>query len=447
MLNFGSWPTALAAGTVLLAAVVLVCSRSSTSKKSLPPGPRGVPWIGQVLDIPMLHNHLYYTELAAKYGDVYTVTALGQRIIVLNSYHIAFDLLAKRGSIHCGRPPFPYLRRFLGLEHAIPLIGADHSWKEGRRLYQTLLGKEVARANYSEDMTSHLRNYVLHTIEQGIDRDASLLDKVMHKIFLQSTYGMNVKDEDPLLLHTIQSTNIASYGLLPARHLVDSFPILQHLPSWIPFQTWRIEGDKSRPLIDHISDVAWDYALTDVANGTAEESFVQGLLREQNPANEHLLKVIGLTNMLAGVETTNGICRAFILAMLFHPEELDRVLGHDLPSIDSLPDLPYFDAVLKEVLRWRPVAPISVPTMPTKDDMYEGYLIPRNSVVIQNNWAISRDERIYPDAESFNPERWFVSKPPIDPRLWTFGLGRRICPGLQYAELVYASFGHCPCSR
>ncbi|KAF8314214.1 cytochrome P450 [Clavulina sp. PMI_390] len=335
ILNSESWPVALAASTALLIAVSLLYARSSASKKSLPPGPRGVPWIGQVFDIPLLHTHLYYTELAAKYGDIYTVTALGQKLIVLNTYQIAFDLLAKRGSIHCNRPPFPYLRRFLGLEYIAPLINTDHSWKEGRRLYQTLLNKEVSRINYSKDITSQ-------------------------------------------------------------------------------------------------------------ANGTAEESFVLGLLREQSPANEHLLKVTGLTNMVAGAETTNGICRVFVLAMLLHPkvqrkvqEELDQVLAQDLPSMDSLQNLPYFDAVLKEVLRWRPLTPISIPTVPTKDDTYGGYLIPHDSIVIQNTWAISRDERMYPDAESFNPDRWLVPNPPVDPRLWLFGIGRRICPGMQYAELVY----------
>lgn len=39
--------------------------------------------------------------------------------------------------------------------------------------------------------------------------------------------------------------------------------------------------------------------------------------------------------------------------------ELDAVIGSDrLPSFSDRPQLPYLEAVLKEVLRWNPVAPM-----------------------------------------------------------------------------------------
>ena len=51
--------------------------------------------------------------------------------------------------------------------------------------------------------------------------------------------------------------------------------------------------------------------------------------------------------------------------MVLHPEvmhraqqEIDSVIGHDrLPSFGDVDDLPYVSAIVKEVLRWRPVAP------------------------------------------------------------------------------------------
>ncbi|KAF8314213.1 cytochrome P450 [Clavulina sp. PMI_390] len=441
-----SWPSILACSACVLAAVFILYVRNPAGKKHLPPGPSGIPWVGQVFKIPMLHSHLYYTELARKYGDIYTVTALGQKLVVLNSYATAFELLGKRGSIHCNRPNYPFMRRFLGLEHVLALGDPDHSWKEERRLYQTLLNKEVSRVNYAKDIATQAQTYILHVIESGRDIDNELLDKAVHKIFLQSTYGMATEDDDPFLLHAIHSTNIASFGMLPAKHLVNSFPILQHLPPWVPFQTWRIEAERSRPALDHMRNAAWKHTTEAIANGTAEESFAYGLTREQNSTNEHHLKFTALTNLIAGAETTNGVCRVFILAMLLHPDiqrkaqkELDQVFGHELPSLNNInqKDLPYFDAVLKEVFRWRPVAPLSIPTVPTKDDIYEGYMIPHDSIVVQNTWALSRDERMYIDAESFDPDRWLVANPPIDPRLWTFGIGRRVCPGMPYAELVY----------
>ncbi|KAF8314217.1 cytochrome P450, partial [Clavulina sp. PMI_390] len=149
----------------------------------------------------------------------------------------------------------------------------------------------------------------------------------------------------------------------------------------------------------------------------------------------------------AGVETTLGATRAFLLAMLLHPEiqkraqeELDCVVGNDrLPMMEDRPNLPYLDAVIKETLRWRPVSPISVPTAVAMDDVYEDINIHKGTIVIQNNWAISRDPTTYGKPETFCPERWLTPNPPTDSRLWAFGIGRRICPGIAYAETLYTT--------
>ena len=58
--------------------------------------------------------------------------------------------------------------------------------------------------------------------------------------------------------------------------------------------------------------------------------------------------------------------QTFFLAMVLHPEaqrkaqdELDRVVGTDrLPDFTDEPALPYVTALMKEVLRWRPVGPL-----------------------------------------------------------------------------------------
>lgn len=65
-------------------------------------------------------------------------------------------------------------------------------------------------------------------------------------------------------------------------------------------------------------------------------------------------------------------------------------------------------------------------------------------MIIPNQWAILRDEEIYPDADSFRPERWLTPEFPTyrEPlttfpnlkRFAGFGHGRRICPGLEVSE-------------
>lgn len=68
-------------------------------------------------------------------------------------------------------------------------------------------------------------------------------------------------------------------------------------------------------------------------------------------------------------------------------EEIDRVIGNDrLPTSMDRPNLPYIEAVVKEVLRWHPVAPMGLPHTSTTEDVVEGYLIPKGSMVIANIW-------------------------------------------------------------
>jgi len=64
-----------------------------------------------------------------------------------------------------------------------------------------------------------------------------------------------------------------------------------------------------------------------------------------------------------------------------------------------------------------------------QDDVYREYLIPAGATVIQNVWAIFHDPNIYPDPETFDPDR-FLKDGKIDPLVFNpedrvFGAGRR----------------------
>jgi cytochrome P450 len=68
-------------------------------------------------------------------------------------------------------------------------------------------------------------------------------------------------------------------------------------------------------------------------------------------------------------------------------EEIDRVIGADrLPTTDDRSALPYVEAIVKEVLRWHPVAPMGLPHMSTEDDVFAGHFIPKGSMLFANVW-------------------------------------------------------------
>ena len=71
--------------------------------------------------------------------------------------------------------------------------------------------------------------------------------------------------------------------------------------------------------------------------------------------------------------------------------ELDNVIGSQrLPDFSDRSTLPYVNALVKELARWHVVAPTGVPHAAVRDDVYNGFLIPKGSLVIPNLWYVCR---------------------------------------------------------
>ena len=129
--------------------------------------------------------------------------------------------------------------------------------------------------------------------------------------------------------------------------------------------------------------------------------------------------------------------------------ELDTVVGAGrLPEFADRDKLPYINAVVKEIMRWYPVAPLGLARLNTADDIYNGYLIPKGSIVMVNIWyvlcssswdtvhggtminrSIMNDPEVFPEPEKFMPERFLkdgaLDTTVRDPFAFLFGLGRR----------------------
>lgn len=96
----------------------------------------------------------------------------------------------------------------------------------------------------------------------------------------------------------------------------------------------------------------------------------------------------------SNIKQTVSALSCFYLAMALYPEvqkkareELDRVLGpNKLPTFDDRDKLLYIEAIVKETLRWHPVAPMGIPHLCTEDDIYNGYLIPKGALILPNIW-------------------------------------------------------------
>lgn len=223
-------------------------------------------------------------------------------------------------------------------------------------------------------------------------------------------------------------------------------PQVKYLPSWVPFQKKAAHG---KEMVDILVSRPLEHVKKTMMDGTAVPSLARDLLLqnegkgEEYSLYEHRVKWTTGALYGAGSETTHGTLLVFIMAMALNPDkqalaqaEIDRVVGAErLPVIADRPDLPYLGALIKETLRWYPVAPLGVARQTAEDDTYEGYFIPKGTVVLPNLWSVAFEANEKYDPKAFLPERFLdPSDTTPDPATWAFGFGRRICPGKALAE-------------
>lgn len=152
-----------------------------------------------------------------------------------------------------------------------------------------------------------------------------------------------------------------------------------------------------------------------------------------------------------GAETSSAALAWWMLAMVTYPDvqkraqaELDAVVGRTrIPTFSDFQHLPYIRAMVKEMLRWRPVDPVGLPHLAAEDDWYDGMFIPKGTIIMANVWHLNRDPEIYgADAAHFNPARFLDENGEVAPcppetkeeGHVTYGFGRRICPGKHVAN-------------
>jgi cytochrome P450 len=129
----------------------------------------------------------------------------------------------------------------------------------------------------------------------------------------------------------------------------------------------------------------------------------------------------------------------------FH-EELDAVLGGNLPTIEHLSRLSYTQMVFEEALRLYPSAWL-IGRKAIAEDQMRGYRIPANSIIFLSPYCTHRHPAFWEDPEMFDPERFApersADRPPY--AYFPFAGGPRLCIGNMYAlmeaKLVLAAIG------
>ncbi|KAL4890032.1 cytochrome P450 [Aspergillus ambiguus] len=441
----------------------------------LPPGPSPLPFIGNKFHLPSKHPWIKFREWSKTYGPIYTIW-LGRRpTVVISDPTIASELLEKRSTKYSTRPRFVTMGEIYWDMASILVQPYGKEWLIRRKLLHSALTPR-ALENYKKLQQAESGRLCYQLLENSGKWEA-LFDRLTASIVFAIAYGHRVDDyRSEVVRQRLEFMQYSSSLNVPGAYMVESFPILKHLPDWAaPWKAeikrrGRIEAEANMNLVRVVQN---DIESTKESSGSGVRIFnslTKQLLEirsqdpEAFPLSDRDFSYIPASLFGAGSDTTASTLCSAMLAIVTTPvvlemaqAELDSVIGFDrLPTFEDIHDLPYMQAFCKEVLRWRPVAVLGgTPHACSEDDHYRGHYIPKGTVILGNSWAINLNPQYYPNPDHFNPLRFLNVDPHSLPYLSkqylaateqdkgdphpsklghsSFGWGRRICPGADLA--------------
>nr|ANC28040.1 cytochrome P450 [Polyporus umbellatus] len=431
--------TVLLTCTIVLFAVYR-CRRAT--KCHLPPGPRPLPILGNVLDFPKKHLGREFRELSRKHGEIVHLDVLGRSVILLGTYEAACEFFEKRSSNNSDRPQ-SVMMKLTNLDWIFVFKDCTPEWRRHRRaIHNQFLPSMVTGFHHIMFRVTH--NLLRDLLKSPRDFSSHIQFSFASSV-LRIVYGTDLVQGDRRYYQLAQRLAIIAEDIsTPGRHAVEAFQSLQALPSWFPGAAFKKVAAAWKQELISIRDQLYDSARDEMDRHGVKESLITRLI--DGGEDEKMIREVTAAVYAAGSDTTVASVHAFFLAMALHPdvqkraqEELDATIGIDrLPQVSDQESLPYVSALVKEVLRWHVVAPIGVPHRSTEDDEVNGFIIPGGSIVMANIWAMSRDTESYQDPERFHPERFLrngqLNCDVRDPASYVFGFGRRLCPGRHFAE-------------
>uniref|UniRef100_A0A673AL93 Cytochrome P450, family 2, subfamily AE, polypeptide 1 n=1 Tax=Sphaeramia orbicularis TaxID=375764 RepID=A0A673AL93_9TELE len=440
----------LDATALLLFIVVFILTADYIKNRRLtgfPPGPPALPIVGNIFTLDHKRTHESMTELAGRYGDVYSMR-MGQRwVVVLNGFEAVTQALVTQGDSFSDRPSIPlYDDIFHGLG---VILSNGHMWKQQRRFALSTLkyfgfGKKSLEPMILEEFT-----YVAKEISAYKGKPFNphlIVNNTVANIICLLVFGHRFEygDEQFKKMMKLFEQSIQIQVSVLAE-LYNAFPqLMRCLPG--PHQKFKRINEELKDFVrtevkDHKqkwdpSDLRdfIDYYLNEIqmSKGQDDSTFDEECL---------IMSVLDLFG--AGSETTSTTLRWAFLFMVKYPEiqervqaEIDSVIGQSRPpSVDDRADLPYTDAVIHEIQRMGNIVPLNLPHVTNRDVHLRGYTIPKGVTIIPNLTSVLFDKREWKTPFTFNPGHFLNEEGKFEPSDEILQFWKRLCLGENLARM------------
>ncbi|CAK8679297.1 unnamed protein product [Clavelina lepadiformis] len=410
--------------------------------QNFPPGPRGFPLLGKILSVGK-YPERRFAKWSKIYGAIMSVRLGRQDWIILNDLKsIKQAFVVKRG-VFSGRPKMPFFDQIREKE-GILLADYGGLWRKQRKFaLTTIMACSDGRQNLEETIlveashlvevmrlangkpfpiTVYMRKATANVICSVLLGKRFDYDDVKHQQLLERIFQYFT---DPVKSSLVRLSMFAP-GLLK----VFPFNFFNHgILQDLEYVMENVRGMINNSETDFNEKYPRGYI----------DSFLMNLKENQNHFSFDQLARSIFDLIIAGTETSST-CLLWSFLCLLHYPQAQRKLRKEIEDVIGLSrtvkmshnaKMPYANAFIQEILRYRTVEPLGVPHKTTDDVTLNGHFIPKNTNILSNIWAVHNDSDVWDEPEKFKPERFldengdFIQSKDIIP----FSIGPRYCLG------------------
>uniref|UniRef100_H2ZEQ2 Uncharacterized protein n=1 Tax=Ciona savignyi TaxID=51511 RepID=H2ZEQ2_CIOSA len=419
--------------------------------RNYPPGFDGVPLLGC---LPFLGPQPAKTimEWSKTYGDVFYVKYATQNVVMINSLQAIKETMIKQGHIFSGRQ-HTFITKFTAGDAGLGFLDYGSVWRSQRRfgiitLHEFGVGRKCLGPQILEEAELMCAEMAKHG-GQPFDCMKHITPAVTNVIGVL-VFGKRFEYDDPKLLATLRLLFECGHKFPFA--LFYFAPFLRFIPPW----KGKIDNVKKEraPMWNMITNAIEEHEATYNENSCRDfiDCFIAKMKEADDDPNDndetaswwnkyqlfHYVKEL----FLGGTDTTATALRWALLLIHTNPEiakklkaEIDNnVTGR--VKLDDMINLPYTQAVIQEVFRYRPVVNFGTMRKTSAVGTAAGYRIPKGTIVMPNIWSVHHDPVRWKNPEVFRPERHidengkFKKSDAVIP----FNVGQRSCLGRQLAQ-------------